>query len=426
MVGYRPVSHLASMTYVAWRRMVGADHAMGVSGVVVFRARVGRRFVEQMLQLPSNAIAPAGIRGARGGIHKLVHLLKSPAVGCPCEVCNSRRQLLATAQEYEGAFCEDGQLPVVKKKSGVLTEAVRDIMAGARPIEVIMNRPQAAMYWRNLQSIEAERRNLQMQTQATSYVMPRVCVFIGPTNCHKSRSARELAYRLCREVPFTKQSENQWWDFYTGQKSVLFEEFEGKIDYNQIKSICDGYVFDAQVKCGTISLRPKLILFTANTEIDDWWPNLNPVHLAAFKRRIHAVYRPLACGYIHADKPCDCPRDANGNLLPPPPGPQATFDDVESEDDEGDAAQEENEDEEGAQQLAMLEPQPSSQVLAATTLNDTRGGALGGLLPVAGSPSFSPPPVEAALASPSMGSDLSNLLEAFEGAHVGGVANMSQ
>nr|QTE03441.1 MAG: replication-associated protein [Tarsiger cyanurus CRESS-DNA-virus sp.] len=85
----------------------------------------------------------------------------------------------------------------------------------------------------------------------------------------------------------------QWWDGYTGQSSVVIDDFYGWIKYDELLKICDRYPHKVEIKGGYEEFTSKNIFITSNEPVDNWYkfPNYNP---AAIFRRITE--------YIHFEK----------------------------------------------------------------------------------------------------------------------------
>lgn len=91
----------------------------------------------------------------------------------------------------------------------------------------------------------------------------------GPTGTGKSRPIQEGTYG-----PFySKSASNKWWDGYKDEEVVLIDDFDKdhfKLGY-ELKVWSDHYAFHAEVKGGTIFIRPKKIIVTSNWKIDEIW-----------------------------------------------------------------------------------------------------------------------------------------------------------
>lgn len=91
----------------------------------------------------------------------------------------------------------------------------------------------------------------------------------GPTGTGKSRPIQEGQYGAF----YSKAANNKWWDGYKGEEVVLIDDFDKdqfKFGY-ELKIWSDHYAFHAEVKGGTIFIRPKKIIVTSNWSIDEIW-----------------------------------------------------------------------------------------------------------------------------------------------------------
>lgn len=102
--------------------------------------------------------------------------------------------------------------------------------------------------------------------------VPEVVVFVGPTGCGKSKSAREW---LGGGEPVTwEPSQDKWFDGYMGQKEFLFEEFRGQLPMGMMLSLLDRYTAKVQYKGGMARFVATRIAITSPLPPEEWYPNL--------------------------------------------------------------------------------------------------------------------------------------------------------
>lgn len=113
---------------------------------------------------------------------------------------------------------------------------------------------------------------------------PKVYIYWGPSGTGKSTKARKEfpnAYWL------TKPSQNTstvWWQGYSGEEVVVFDEFYGWIPYDLLLRILDFYQVTVEKKGSSAKLAAKTFIFTSNKHPDEWYPKVKDT--TALKRRI--------------------------------------------------------------------------------------------------------------------------------------------
>jgi len=147
--------------------------------------------------------------------------------------------------------------------------------------------------------------------------------FCGPAGTGKSRRARHEWPEL-----FIKPI-NKWWDGYTHEETVLLDDFDKNhsVLCHHLKIWADRYPFRAEVKGGTVMIRPKRIIVTSNWTPEEIWAldqDLQPI-LRRFKvTRFEAEWTPPpvmpAEGVMHDSDGDSDTEDYNG------PNPNAVVD----------------------------------------------------------------------------------------------------
>lgn len=109
---------------------------------------------------------------------------------------------------------------------------------------------------------------------------PEIKVIVGPPGCGKTRSVIENEPKL-----WNAPSDYQWFDGYCGQEAVLFDDYEGEIEYRFLLKLLDRYKMQVPIKGGFTWWIPKRIYITSNVEIEKWYKGRRDI--GALMRRIN-------------------------------------------------------------------------------------------------------------------------------------------
>ena len=113
---------------------------------------------------------------------------------------------------------------------------------------------------------------------------PKVIILWGPSGTGKSTRARRDfpgAYWLTKP---SQSTSTVWWQDYSGEETVVFDEFYGWIPYDLLLRILDFYQVTVEKKGSSAKLAAKTFVFTSNKHPDDWYPKVKDT--SALKRRI--------------------------------------------------------------------------------------------------------------------------------------------
>lgn len=99
----------------------------------------------------------------------------------------------------------------------------------------------------------------------------------GPPGTGKSHYARS------NHPDLYLKAQNKWWDGYTGQQSVLLDDFDCKELGHHLKIWADKWSCTGEIKGGTVNLKHKVFVITSNYHPDDLWEEDNMRE--AIKRR---------------------------------------------------------------------------------------------------------------------------------------------
>lgn len=133
-----------------------------------------------------------------------------------------------------------------------------------------------------------------------------------------------------------------WWDGYSGQDTILIDEFKGQCPLQKLLMILDRYPLMLEVKGGYTPAKYRTVFVTVNSDPVSWYPNGNqysPQEFQALLRRVGLVPHPETRSYyITADSRADLHKRLN-DLFPlpaveeiqQPPTPAASLPDEEVE-----------------------------------------------------------------------------------------------
>lgn len=179
------------------------------------------------------------------------------------------------------SFHERGMMPAKPQSGGKLKNQERwdNALAAAQEGRVADIPSDIQMrYHGTIKRLREERLLVEGACPETDAVMEW---FFGPAGSGKSRKARSenpgCYLKMC----------NKWWDGYKGEEVVLIEDFDlsHKVLCHHLKIWADRYSFRAEVKGGSMEIRPKKIIVTSNWHPENIWEDardLEPI-LRRFK-----------------------------------------------------------------------------------------------------------------------------------------------
>jgi len=117
----------------------------------------------------------------------------------------------------------------------------------------------------------------------------RIVTMVGTTGVGKSWAAHELFPDI---YVVNMGNSGLWWDGYTGQDAVMFEEFKGQVQLQKMLQILDPYPLRLEIKGGLVPARFHTVIITSNFEPGLWYKNED----GSRKPELDALYRRLGKG----------------------------------------------------------------------------------------------------------------------------------
>jgi len=208
------------------------------------------------------------------------------------------REYCAKAESKDPAktpsFEEFGELP----RQGARVDyaaALAQIKDGTAVDEVVDNQPHLLPM---IRSLETYKNKLLKPLQRPVNVI----VLWGDSGTGKSRWAYENFPDLYSKPP------TKWWDGYSGQKTVLLDDFYGYIPHSELLNVLDRYPFHAEVKCSYVWAQWTTVIITSNKAPEYWYSRgLTP----ELRRRIHKIVFysiDAAPETLYSSVPQECPQ----------------------------------------------------------------------------------------------------------------------
>lgn len=169
-------------------------------------------------------------------------------------------------------FEEVGELP----EQGTRTDwssALNHLDNGADISTVVGHQPQL------LPAIRALERYKQLSLRPLNRDV-KVIALIGDAGTGKSRWAYDNYPDLY------SKPDGQWYDGYTGQKTLLLDDYYGEIPYSQFLKLLDRYPLQLPIKGGFVYAQYDTVIITSNKHPETWYVQ---GFTDALKRRIKII-----------------------------------------------------------------------------------------------------------------------------------------
>ena len=173
--------------------------------------------------------------------------------------------------------------------NGVLAEVTDRLLRGDDPSLLRRLYPTLwVQFGRGLDSLAASIQ--QPRTGSTEVVL-----LLGARGAGKSSYVRASFPDAYWVSPPNKPGGPIWYPSYKGEKTIVYDDFDGYVDVGSMLRICDGHPFIVQSKGSTFQLQANKVVFTSTQFPSDWWPDIN-LEQRGFYRRITRGY------FFHIDK----------------------------------------------------------------------------------------------------------------------------
>lgn len=173
--------------------------------------------------------------------------------------------------------------PAVKGDRNDLKKLVSEIVSGKSIKDIITDDRDLALKSKQIEHL----KSIFDEPRTTK---PEVIVYWGLSGTGKTYKALTDNKGKCYIVT-QPNNNNLWFDGYDNIKheTIIFEEFNGWIPFNDFKVMCDNTPYKVNIKGGFIQFKPKQIIFISNYHPYTWYKELSDVDLKAFKRRINYI-----------------------------------------------------------------------------------------------------------------------------------------
>jgi hypothetical protein len=206
--------------------------------------------------------------------------------GCHVEAMHGSLKQNETYCSKEGSFTKLGVEPSQGERSDLL-KVKRKLDQGERTMRIAKEAEFFPIVARYSRFFKEYSNYVRLETaMEIGYIRKEIHIFIGPPDAGKSSTVR--AIHGSANVYSMPDCKFQWAGSYDGQSVVLFDDVAcGNImPITDFLRYTDGYPIEAPVKGGFVPWTPTHIYFSANHDIDTWWPCASPEHLAAARRRV--------------------------------------------------------------------------------------------------------------------------------------------
>lgn len=192
-----------------------------------------------------------------------------------------RRGTEKQASDYckkDNDFWEFGTISNPGKRTDI-ERLHESVLKGDSILSLWKSHPSMLKYYRGVREYQFAHLS-----NSKEFMKVTVDIYIGPAGCGKTKTAIERFPDIYWVVPGANG--NVWWDGYTNQTAILFDDFYGWIKYGQLLRLLDGYRFQLPVKGGHTWKSWSNVIITSNKQPEEWY---NKGITPALRRRINTI-----------------------------------------------------------------------------------------------------------------------------------------
>ncbi len=262
--------------YIILQRERGESGTLHIQGYIQLCRRTRLNRIKSLLGGRANC-------QIRGGNHQEARAYCTPE-GVDGE---GKEGVVAGSQREEGH-------PIEAAGQRTDNEALhRDLQSGERPLADLADQ-HFSLFVRYHRGIE---KFVALQSKSRDFPC-NAEIHYGVPGAGKSYAVH-TAYPDAYWVP---GGERLWFDGYTGQDTIVFDDFDGKqCSFNMFKRLCDPYPLRLPTKGGFVQCLARRVVFTSNTPYSVWFPGSSH-DAAALRRRIGSItHYPFPYARQHVD-----------------------------------------------------------------------------------------------------------------------------
>lgn len=141
----------------------------------------------------------------------------------------------------------------------------------------------------------AKIRSYALEQEGTRNTPPEIIIYFGRTGTGKSAMAQRN-WPAAYWVPWPQKG-GWWWSMYSGQETVIFDEYRHQISLDMMLRACDRYPWTIQEKGSSMNFISRRIVITTNIHPLRWYPNTDYNVKEPLRRRL----RDFATLYVFED-----------------------------------------------------------------------------------------------------------------------------